>query len=133
MIAKEYPDGTSESWTYIGNQPNPHTHTDQSGHVTTDTYDSRGNLLEEVDPLGRTTIYTYGAEPGADDVDQPGDGGAGLGGDDVSYDAHQNLLETTYPDGTTTQSAYNSAGQLISDTDQLGRTTTYTYDGFGGC
>ena len=39
--------------------------------------------------------------------------------------------QTTYPDGSTRSSQYNSADQVTETVDQLGTTTSYDYDGSG--
>lgn len=62
--------------------------TDPEGGVTTQTYDSRGDLLSRRDPLGREAEYTY-----------DGDG---------------DLLTSTDPRGTTTTYSYDSGGNLLS-------------------
>jgi len=38
------------------------------------------------------------------------------------------LIQTSYPDGTTTGVTYNWRGQTLTSTDQEGRVTTYGYD-----
>jgi RHS repeat-associated protein len=47
------------------------------------------------------------------------------------YDSRGNLLTTTFPDGSTKTSTYDSAGQLTAEIDQAGRTTTFAYDDAG--
>ena len=45
-----------------------------------------------------------------------------------SYNDLNQLVKTTYPDGTTQKATYNAVGNLLSSTDQMGRVTTYSYD-----
>ncbi len=72
-------------------------------NATTYTYDGVGNLLKVAGPNGnQVTQYSY------DDLNQ--------------------LVKTTYPDGTTQKASYDSVGNLLSSTDQMGRVTTYSYD-----
>ena len=44
------------------------------------------------------------------------------------YDQFGHLLETIYPDGSTTSATYDTNGNQLSTTDQLGQTTQYQYD-----
>jgi RHS repeat-associated protein len=69
------------------------------------TYDPNGKLLVTRDPLGHTTTN--------------------------SYDLLENLLQTTYADNSSTESAYDANSQRTARTDQLNRTTFYTYDPVG--
>ncbi len=46
----------------------------------------------------------------------------------TTYDANDRVNSTTFPDGSTTATDYNSIGQIETSTDPLGRITTYTYD-----
>lgn len=82
------------------------TFTDNNGGVWTYTYDSHnGVLTEKIDPLGKSTTYTY--------------------------DANRNLTRETAPDGSTTSYTYDGAGNMLTMTDALGKTTTYTYNSLG--
>ena len=45
-----------------------------------------------------------------------------------TYDPNGRLIKTTYPDNSTTQTAYNSLGQQVTTTDTLIRQTSYQYD-----
>ena len=79
--------------------------TDPNGHVTTRTFDTRGDLLTTTDPLGHTRRFTY--------------------------DAHGDLLTATDADGTTTTLTYDPRGNLVSTSTPLtggsGATWSYTY------
>jgi len=127
--------------------------TDPDGHVTTNTYDARGNLLSTTDPLGRTTSYTYNSFGEVLTTTDP------LGVTTTNtYDAHGNLLSsstpvgsqtatTTYtygdashpgdvtkltnPDGHTWTYAYGKSGNRTLVTDPLGHKTSYTYNVIG--
>lgn len=48
-----------------------------------------------------------------------------------TYDVAGNLLQTEFPDGSTTSTTYDAENQVIAETDSLGRTTRYEYDGAG--
>uniref|UniRef100_A0A831UGN7 RHS repeat protein n=1 Tax=Geobacter metallireducens TaxID=28232 RepID=A0A831UGN7_GEOME len=82
------------------------TFTDNNGGEWTYTYDSHNGLLtEKIDPLGKSTTYTY--------------------------DANRNLTRETAPDGSTTSYTYDGAGNMLTMTDALGKTTTYSYNSLG--
>ncbi len=103
--------------------------TDPLGHITTYSYDSRGNLLSKTDPLGHTTSQTYNT------FNEPLTSTDALGAVTTStYDASGNPLTTTGPTGDTTTFVYGDAthpGDVTSQTDGDGRTTSFTYAGGG--
>lgn len=126
--------------------------TDPRGGMTTRTFDERGNLLTETDPLNGTIIYTY--DPVYSRVLTQTD----AAGHTVSYAydelgnlrsqtqvvSGQTLTETFEYDAmgriTKRRSADNqvatyawdaNTGALASQTDVLGRTTTYETDDLG--
>ncbi|WP_332605347.1 RHS repeat-associated core domain-containing protein [Acinetobacter sp. ESBL14] len=68
-------------------------------------YDGNGNVIRQIDSLGRVTTY--------------------------SYDANNHLTQEKRPDGSIIQSSYDAQGNIISVKDGKGNTTSYTYDGFG--
>jgi RHS repeat-associated protein len=131
--------------------------TDPNGHVTTNTYDLRGNLLSTTDRLGRPTTYTYNAFNEVLTKTTP------LGEVTTrAYDSTGNLLSSstplvpsspavaqttsytygdashpgdvtavTDPDGGTSHIAYDTNGDLVSVADPVGDTTTFAHDGVG--
>ena len=108
--------------------------TDPNGHVTTHTYDARGNLLTTVDPLGRKTAYTYDDLNDITSVTDP------LGVTTTkTYDSHGNLLTTSTPLTGTSQVATETytygdpahPGDITSSTDAGGQVATFTYNQFG--
>lgn len=113
------------------------------------TYDAKGNLLAEADPLGRATRYAYDGQGRVTSVQRPGGGSTstthGPAGPltatealtattsrttAVSYDAG---LPQTLTDarGQVATFAYNAMGDLVSVTDPLGHATTFAYDTLG--
>jgi len=72
---------------------------------TLSTYDAAGNKLTAQDALGRVIHYVYNSS--------------------------NQLVETIYPDGTSTEQTYDARGAVVSSTDQLDRTTNYKYDADG--
>jgi RHS repeat-associated protein len=127
------------------------TTTDALSHVTTNTYDGKGNLLTTKDPLGNitrfaydgfgnlqtqtdanqtVTTYTYDGNGNrtSQSVTRTTPGGPQTLLTQYTYDANNRLIKTTYPDGTTTKTAYDQFGQQSSTTDAKGNQTTYGYD-----
>ena len=125
--------------------------TDPNGHVTTHTYDSRGDLLTTTDPLAHVATYTYDSDGDLLTSTDP------LGiTTTYAYDGNGNLLSRstplpgggtsawsfTYgtgatagdrltakdPNGNATQFSYNAAGDITSITDPLGHQSTAGYD-----
>ncbi len=128
--------------------------TDADGNTTTNTYDSRGDLLSTTDPLGNatkytydeegdrltatdalgiTTTYTYGSDGDLLSSSTPLSGG---GTSEWSYTYGSgaqagDMLSATNPDGKTTTYTYDAAGDQTSITDPLANKTTMTYDADG--
>ncbi|MCP3958903.1 MAG: hypothetical protein GY719_13710 [bacterium] len=99
---------------------------DEMGKETVRTFDGRDNLLSERDPLGRTTTFTYSAE---DDLLSQKDP---LGNETTfTYNGRGQLLTVTDPRGGVTTSVYDAAGNLTSSTDDLGNVTGFAYDTAG--
>jgi RHS repeat-associated protein len=114
----------------------------------TNHYDSAGRIDQQTDPLGRLTTFDYTSIPGSTKVtdpkgnvtiDQYQDGllisvTAGYGTASAAtwyyrYDPATLGRTTTFlPPGYTTTATYDSAGNRTSETDGLGRKTTYTYN-----
>lgn len=97
------------------------------------TYDSQGNVLTTIDPLGRTSTYAdYTSFNLPQHVTDPGGVSTTL-----VYDPSGHLLTKSTPitGGTTatTTYAYDSAhpGDVLTATDPENRITTYTYDANG--
>ncbi len=83
--------------------PSTTTNTDGRGNQWKYQYDANGYLLQETDPDGSITKYTY--DP-----------------------ATLQLASMTDANGHTTNYVYNSEGDLTQKTDALGHVTKYTYD-----
>jgi fibro-slime domain-containing protein/RHS repeat-associated protein len=108
--------------------------TDALGGVTRYEYDASGNVTKETDALNRETTYTYDASGNRLTKTATRTTPAGAVETLVTsyqYDKLGRLVRTTYPDGTETQTAFNSLGLQSSATDQQGRRATYDYDEMG--
>ncbi|MBB6521749.1 RHS repeat protein [Pseudoteredinibacter isoporae] len=95
------PGSTKNTYTSQGNL----SRSDAYGVITQYHYDGRGNLSSQTDPAGRITRYS-------------------------NYSAGQ-PEKTTYPDSSTVKLSVNRFGEVESFTDQLNRTTGYSYDHLG--
>lgn len=149
MLTETLPDDSVRTWVYHATWNQPTKYTDANGHITLYTYDStyewlltESKVLGEIDDLVNletddlTTTYSYTPSPTSstdppiglvDSVTAP-DGVI----TEFEYNSIGRLLTTTYAVGTadeaSTSSTYCACGGLLSDTDELGNTTTYTRD-----
>ena len=112
---------------------------DAAGHARYVAYDSQGNLMSKTLQAGTTGVtgydtwsYTYNSFGEVLTAMDP------LGNvTSNTYDPHGNLLTTTTPSpdgfsaGSTTIFTYNSNGTLDTVTDPLGNVTVITYDSNG--
>ncbi|WP_158265599.1 RHS repeat-associated core domain-containing protein [Blastopirellula marina] len=152
MLTETLPDLSVRTWVYHTTWNQPIKYTDAEGHITTYTYDSTYELmLTETKVIGQiddginletddqTTTYTYTSAPTlstdpprglVESVTTP-DGIV----TEYEYNAMGLRTETTYAVGTSdeasTSSTYSTEGWLLTRTDELGNTTTYTYDDIG--
>ncbi|MBN1662328.1 MAG: C40 family peptidase [Deltaproteobacteria bacterium] len=106
--------------------------TDHEGHVTQYTYDHNGNRLSATDANEKATYYQYNFK---DQLTQIADAlnnittlsysGSGCGSCSTGVEKL-----TAVTDAKTHQTAYeyNQAGNLVKETDPLGKMTTYAYD-----
>ncbi|MCF6177305.1 MAG: hypothetical protein L3J71_16235 [Victivallaceae bacterium] len=149
--------GNTSRFTYdsYGNQL---TSTDPLGNTSTNTYDSKGNLLSSTNALGQTSSMEYDSNGNLTATyDALGNLTSSFGYDgsgnminttnaagflrEFDYDANGNQTDTSYawsdpagilPDRTvTTQTEYNSAGQVTSIVDPEGNTTSTLYNEIG--
>jgi len=107
--------------------------TDPAGDETVNTYDASGNLLTTTVAYGtsasQTTTYTY--DTNGNRLTQTQTSSAGTLMTSYMYDSSNRLVETTYPDGTHTQTVYDALGHTVSSIDQKGRSTLDFYDSMG--
>ena len=91
--------GGTNNWTYGYDGAHRLSHsTDPLGHAArTSTYDAAGRLATDTDALGNVTKY--------------------------AYDVAAHTTTTTYPDTGVLAQTFDGNGMLLSQTDQLGRTT----------
>jgi RHS repeat-associated protein len=87
------------------------------------TFDARGLLLEEIDPLGRKTEHTYDANKNELTRKNPLNEVTTF-----TYDANGNQTSIENDRGETTTITYNAFAQPLTSTDPTGHTTTIEYD-----
>jgi RHS repeat-associated protein len=138
-------------FTYDGNHQLL-TMTDPRGGVVTNVYDGNGRVTSQADPMNRATTYAYtgvnySATGGSTTITDPKGNvevqqyvsgelvsltrGKGTSAEATwTYAYDQDTLgrrSSTDPNGHTTTAVYDSAGNMTSFTDALGRTTTTTF------
>jgi RHS repeat-associated protein len=107
---------------------------DAAGAFNGFTYDSAGNLARQTDAVGNVTSFAYDANNNklSQTVTRTkADGTKESLTTQFVYDANNRLTKTINPDGTSTQTVYNSIGKQSDTIDALGRTTHYNYDANG--
>lgn len=131
-----YPNQASSIFTNPGMGASP-THVarlldDGSTQLDRYSYNPQGNVTQSIDPLGRTTNYSYAAN-GVDvlTVSQVN----AQGGSDtlVTFTWNTQHLPLTITDtaGSVTACTYNARGQLTGMTNALGESVSYAYDALG--
>ncbi|MCX4536764.1 DNRLRE domain-containing protein [Streptomyces sp. NBC_00841] len=117
----------------------PATITDPLGKATRFTYDVAGRVTEVTDALGKkkTQAYDVYGRLLAGTVPQNQDTGVLITTPAPVYDANDNVIQSTSPNGAVATGVYDAADQVKSSTapkdtsTQEPRTTTYSYDKVG--
>ena len=92
---------------------------------------AQGRIIRTVDPLGRSTQYSYAAN-GLDMTEiRQTTGGINERLLTVTYNAQHQPLTLTDAAGSVTSYTYNARGQVLTITNPLNEVTTFTYDGNG--
>lgn len=101
---------------------------DGSTQLYTYEYNDFGNVIKQMDPVGRTFSYVY-AENGIDllEARQTRAGQSELLSK-MTYDEQHLVLTSTDAAGQTTTYTYNARGQVLTKTNAKDETTTYNYD-----
>lgn len=123
-------DLTAQTFTY-NSLSRVLTATDEVGRVTTMTYDGDGNMLTREDNGGNEWTYTYTAIGLVDTETSPDPDGAGpLSAyvTDYNFDSYGRVTTITLPGSLTQTFTYNTSGLVLTSTNELGKTTTNTYD-----
>ena len=106
---------------------------DSKGALVSSTYkafDSNNRMIEEIDPLGRSTRFEYDVHSNKIREESPSGKTTYF-----FYNATNKLIrkEEHHPNGTnfTTQYDYNALGELTKEIDTYGHETRFIYDTFG--
>ncbi len=89
------------------------------------------NPTQSIDPLGRTTSYTYANQIDLSAISQTTAYGLQTTLAQFLYNTHHLPIFSSDAAGQTTSYTYNTAGQLTSTTNALDQATTYHYNSTG--
>jgi RHS repeat-associated protein len=144
---RDNPDGTFETASFDANG-NPLTVTDASGNTTSNTYDQYGQLITTTNPEGMTTTFVRDAHGNIVQIVDPAGAITTL-----TYDIIGRLLSITdpllnktqfeyreglqiskirRPDGLEIFRTFDAAGNVISETNAAGATTTFLWRNIDG-
>lgn len=106
---------------------------DGSTQITQNSYDTSGflKLTQTIDPVGRTTTYTYANQIDLTGIAQSTTDGIHTAIAQYVYNTHHRPIFYTDAAGRTSSYGYNNAGELASVINALGQTTSYTYNSTG--
>jgi RHS repeat-associated protein len=145
-----YGTGASVHLMLTMTMPNGQTGGPDAGDHYANTYDSGGRVLTQTDPTGQETTYSYSGDNysgsgGTTTITDP-DGNvetqayvdgqlqsATKGSSTWNYGFDQSTFGATSvedPNGNVTVSEYDTSGNLVLQTNALGSTKTYAYNGF---
>jgi len=105
--------------------------TDPLGNATHYAYDADGRVTQQTDALGHATMFTYDANGNKLSETTTRTKAGGVVETLVTsyqYDAHDRLLKTTFPDGSSTRTVLTPTGKAGSRIDELGRVTAFSYN-----
>jgi RHS repeat-associated protein len=129
----QYPNQSPTSPRYAGNGTLPSKVArlleDGTTQLTATTYNAQQQVTSRIDPLGRTTTYTYAAN-GLDllEVRQVNGGTTDLLASYSNYNTRHLPASLTDAAGQSTTFTYNAAGQVLTVTNAKNEATTYTYE-----
>lgn len=125
LVARHYPDGTSETFEMDG-RGNVTERVDRAGGRWSYDYDAHGSLLRRVDPSLSEMRFTYTSNGLMESASQ-----VGVGTNIFTYNNLSQLTTITYPDDTFRQYAYDVVGRVTAVSNSLGETWSYAYDANG--
>jgi RHS repeat-associated protein len=122
----DYPDGTFETFSHDG-KGNILEHIDPAGKTWTYAYNARGQVLTATNPEGGVTTSTYHDS----DATRASTTDSDTGVSTYVYDGYKRLSQITHPDDTVVQITYDLKNKVTAVTDGRGNTYAYTYDANG--
>ena len=130
LLSTTYPDGSHQSFTYdpLGNLIET---IEQNGDPVNSQYNAQGLITEESFADGTSQTFAYDAHGNLLTAQSFAANGLLTGATTLTYNAANELLSVTYPNGQFLDFTYNSAGQRTQSVDQTGYTLTYSYDTLG--
>jgi RHS repeat-associated protein len=111
--------------------------TDPLGHQTTYRFNPQGYVIQATDALGQTTAFNRASGSNlllsvTGNAHCPICGPPGVGDSSYTYDSSGNMLTASDALGNTTTYTYDSVfNEVTSITDPLGHKKTFSYDGVG--
>ena len=130
VVSTVHPDGSSQSTDYNGFVT---TYTNAKGQVKKETHNALGELVSVEDNLGTKVYYGYDAQ-GNLETTRHDNGTSGQGDDTViamEYDLLGRKTSMNDPDKGVWTYQYNAFGELETQTNAKGQTSTILYDGLG--
>jgi RHS repeat-associated protein len=128
----QYPGQSNSIYTGSFDQPSTIARVldDGSTQLRSVTYDTAGfhNVLQNVDPMGRTTNFAYANGIDLQAVSQRTANGLLTTTAQFTYNTRHRPVLAVDASGQVTSFAYNSAGQVLEKTDPLGNRTQYQYN-----
>ncbi len=130
VVSTVHPDGSSQSTDYNGFVT---TYTNAKGQVKKETHNALGELVSVEDNLGTKVYYGYDAQGNLETTRH--DNGTSGQGDDIviamEYDLLGRKTSMNDPDKGVWTYQYNAFGELETQTNAKGQTSTILYDGLG--
>jgi RHS repeat-associated protein len=116
------------TYTY-GTEYSPLTIRDRNNNLTTNTYDGNGNLTSVTFPDANQVSYQYNSK---NQITKITDGRYGVSPKitQYTYDGNGNMTQAS-ESGHLTNFTYNGDGEMLTTTNPLSKTTTWTRDSFG--
>jgi len=120
-----YADGTTENYGRDA-AGNLNDFMDRGGFHWRGTFNAQGQLLTATNPAGGVTTYTYDAQGRiATETDNA------TNRTTLTFDPLDRPIETSWPDGTHQDYAYNNLDEVTTFTDERGKIWSYAYDANG--
>lgn len=121
-----FPDGSTSinSYDLAGNRISI---TDALGGVTSFQFDASGHVNRITNPLGNETLFTHNPDGALASTTDPLGNTTRYHYEQTGFKLNQ-LVETTFPDGSSTQRTYAENGKIASEIDEAGHVTQFEYD-----